>query len=392
MFCFNLDYLILNLEVTDKTDFQSIPENFEFKLKEYGTKNLSKLAEIRYNGEELGILTYAPYSGSVIEENFAQFQLSNKFLYESPIMLRNILNELFSELHLNFTGFNRIDLALDFNKNFLSSTPVESWLFDLPKLLFDENECRIDFIGRAKNIAIHTDTNRQVKGWSFGKRNSDRFIRFYNKSLELQQVQNKPHIHDFWDLCRFGEDHSNIWRFEIQLNRRFLTELNSLDYVFNRANLIELFQISLRNFFEPVAQIYNVKTGEKRKRITNCPPIPFIDFEKLKSFSRIDVDQQFERKKRNKTEIEVSTVLQNKILAKKMFFRYLESEQTNLMPLIFLREILDIKSSFDYWTFFWDKWRYWEVDFQTKFNSLIVLDQKLMINDFRFIEETQNNQ
>lgn len=387
MFGINLDYLIINVEFfgeKDQIELLRPSKDWDIDLLKGSTKNMAKIAKVWYKGKEFGILTYSPYSGSVINENFGQLQIENSFLYEHPIFLKSLLQEFFGLYCLKFSGFNRVDVALDFDANIMGGGVVESWLFQLPKFLLVEN-C-IEFTGKTKDFEVRSNSKGQNRGWNFGKRNGDRFIRFYNKSLELQSVKNKPHIHDYWDSCLFSSDHENVWRFEIQLNRRFLTEIKDLDVVFSRKSIINIFEVSLRGFFNPVCPVYSIKGRKKINRITDLKTIKFIDFDKLKNWWRAieKESEQFQKPKRKSQDIEENTVLQNKIMLKRMIFKYFRDDYTNVLPLCFAIQILELRSGYDYTEFFIKKRPLWVKEYSEKYNNNFIFDEKQLISDLAY--------
>jgi DNA relaxase NicK len=63
--------------------------------------------------------------------------------------------------------------------------------------------------GKEKDFNAYNTSKRGLKGWTLGSKTGDRFLRFYNKSKEIENNP-KPWI-------------SNYWKFQIILLNYLLT-------------------------------------------------------------------------------------------------------------------------------------------------------------------------
>jgi hypothetical protein len=377
MFGLNLDYLIINY----RCEFQDIKNldtlsnsDFILLLQKHSTKNFSKVGVVKYKGRVLGILTFDPYAGSVLKDSFCQFQVDNRFLYEPMDYLRAVLTEFMGIFNLVFEGFNRIDLAIDVqNGKNTEGGPVANWLYNLQA---EVDKDRIIFSGREKAITYYTSTKKKFSGFSFGLRSSDRFIRFYNKTQELQERENKPHIRDFWENhCGIMDNCGDVFRFEVQLNRRFLTSIDEFSKIFNRKFQYSIMKISLMGYFDP-------RSNNGVSRVSNMPKLDPIQWGQIEGWvcgMTKKKQEFFEKAARIKQDNETNNLLRNKIMLKRMFFRYLNDKQENNLPVYFINEILKTKNDFDFRGFLYRKIKIWVAEFHEKYESELIFNEKMFL-------------
>ena len=255
----NIDYLIVNLVGTlannERNDldnrFEGLHnENLEIKkLNDYGTKVFRGAYTVLWFGEEIGNLFTSPRS-EVLPAGFCQFQFRNHLFYVFDLsQLKTFMYELTEITGLRFSGINRLDIAVDTSDShgFFASVidGIRSKMFRIA--------------GRTKNFSLHYETHEGhsiLNGYSVGKRTSSRYLRVYNKSLEMRQKP-KGYIRENW--VQNGIDPWDVWRFEYQLNNRFFKDLIEYGYgteqdftwsIFDRANLVKLLSMAQKNHFD----------------------------------------------------------------------------------------------------------------------------------------------
>jgi hypothetical protein len=290
--------------------------------------------------------------------------------------------EFFEQFEIEFEGFNRIDIALDYEDR-IESCFDQCPVSDFPRRLQDKLiGGEVIFAGKSKSINFKTSTKNVLSGWDYGQRSSDRFIRFYDKTRQLAEQQNKPHIIEYWkNVCGINTD-KQVWRFEIQLNRRFIAKIIAFDEIFNRKYLVDLFRIAIKNYFDP-------RENAGFSRITDNPPIFVFNWNLIYSWEYVKDKEcvEFKRNVRHKDEIHENTVLRNKILLKKMMFRYFNSSQESLLPLAFATEIFSLKYGFDYFGFFDQKRAIWLSQYRAEYDNDFIFDEKKFKNDVSFCME-----
>ncbi len=182
---------------------------YTWKLQGYQTKQFRKVYIISYRGEEFGTAVHEPTS-SIIPAWAMIVKLSNRQLYGQN--LRGLISSFLEFNGLVFKGVTRIDIALDFNK-FKGSLDPHDLIKKFLKSDFLKN-------GRGKFSVIGEQKfENSYQYLRFGSKTSEVNVYLYNKSIELQQVQDKPYIRKLWALAGIDEM-KTVWRLEISLKSK----------------------------------------------------------------------------------------------------------------------------------------------------------------------------
>ena len=362
-------------------------DNFSIRTLEHGTKIFKHIAEIYYENSVLGLVSFIPYDGSVLDSGFCQIQIKNEWLYEPSNHLREVLRVFLMEFQIDFTGWNRLDICIDspLDENYgVFTSPTETGnksLLDLSYLLTNEV---VQITGKEKNFTSYTTTKNKITGWLLGKRTGSRLLRFYNKSEEMRSKVNKPWIGTFWSgRCGFTDlTNKDIYRLEMQFNREYLTEIVGFEDVFNHNYLLQMMITGMYRFFD-------LRTNTGKSRVTNEKEVMLINWYKVEYFithSAIDESEGFNAPIR-KHSTYYNSVLQNKILLKKMFFRYCFEYQESLASLTIMNEIMKITECFDYNHFVHSKIEFWAKEIDKLPFETGIFDVKQFRNDLQLIRD-----
>ncbi|MGX1930210.1 replication initiation factor domain-containing protein [Flagellimonas sp. 2504JD4-2] len=262
-YAINLDYLILNLSGSPLTESF---DGLKIDVADYGTKVFAHRATLTYLDESFGTMVFKPRS-SVIDENLVQLQLENHLFYtDTPEKLRDKVKTVIDILGLEFSGVNRLDIALDFSEK----------QHDIPNLLRGIFNGEFLISGREKDVNVYTKTTKgkiEFTGVQIGKRSSSRFCRIYNKSREMQTGSLKAYINTLWETLGFK---GNVWRYEYQLSNKYLTEIEgvSLDNLFSKNFIYNLLERAKSNHFE-------IKHNTGKSEVNKEETYQFIDFGKV---------------------------------------------------------------------------------------------------------------
>ena len=179
------------------------------ELRPNGTKHFQYCYEVYLHGERFGLVNTVPRS-SVLNDSLSIIKVDNHILYQRGWVARLefIMNELGVVLH----NVTRLDIAIDGG----------DFLKDYTNLISG----KYTKVGRATMQTQHTH-NGSVQGFYIGTRSSEKYIRGYNKTLELKKSCNKGYISDFWaDNGLVGD---NIERLEITLKRKAMQRIVDFD-------------------------------------------------------------------------------------------------------------------------------------------------------------------
>lgn len=198
-------------------------KNLDYNLVRQATFNIidtkknsrffTKIETVYYQDNEFATILHTPPPKSILNPNLIQIKLNNKYLYDRENI--DILKKFISKFNLTFKDFSRIDIAID-HIQFDTGLRPEQFI-----KLYSDN--KITKIG-AKSFKITGYNNHQehTTGISFGKRSSDVFIQYYNKSIEIRDISNKTYIQKCWNS--YGLDTTqDVYRLEFALKNQALS-------------------------------------------------------------------------------------------------------------------------------------------------------------------------
>lgn len=369
----NIDYLILNLKLNNPDqDWDSLRnERFSFLFLRYGTKNFQKIGEIYYNGSHFATLTFCPHDNSIMKKDFSQLQLVNKFLYQPKRWLERTVIEMLSFFDMEVTGVNRLDLAMDglIGEVFYNDLPYLH-----PMVTYTEKYL---ICGKEKDFNLYSTTKGCVKGWTLGSRSGDRFLRFYNKSKEIEQNP-KPWIHSYWkyNIEFTSEEMKRVWRLEYQLNRRFLRSIDSENWtsIFNQSFINVTFVSANHGFMD-------IRMNTHVSRPTNNPKINMVDIDFI--LQKTTKDEVFQMNHRPESIYEGKKIRELKMTMKKLFWIYWRGMQESSLSLVFVNKIMDCNRVFFEDMFFNKKILLWVAEFQEKEKLTYDFDYEIMNRDIK---------
>lgn len=350
----NLDYLILNVTLSNpKLDFDAHRnKDFSLFLLKYGTRNFQSIGEIYFRGNHFATITFNPYDQSIIKPDFAQVQLVNKFLYEPKNWLKNTVLDMMFFLGATVTGVNRLDIALD-------GLVGEIFDMDLPFLHgLVTFETKYLICGKEKDFNGYNTSKRGLKGWTLGSKTGDRFLRFYNKSKEIENNP-KPWISSYWNFqVEFNnEEQKRVWRMEYQLNRRFLRTLDKDNWIciFDYWFLHQMFKTANTGFLD-------TRINQGKSRDTDNKKVNLVDIGILERLN--EYDKLFNRFSRPESLYEGKKTRHLKITMKKFAWVYWRSMQESNLSLVFVNKIMDCNRVFFEDLFFDKKIKLWVQEFE----------------------------
>lgn len=242
-----------------------------------------------YLGELFGVLTFSPRS-AVIPVEVIQFKIDNQHFYkQSRHRLNFAISTLLSEFELTFNNFTRLDIYVDFYK-FNSQLSFEDFIH---RYSVGQIETK-GKITKWNPFYQRVDGSMKLTGFSMGSRSSDKFIRCYNKSLEIIN-SHKTYVKEYWE--RNGMNLPNdVYRFELQLTSKWFREvqpfklskdesgnvftekiLTNLLSISSKDSLLNLLQLGLKNYFDFFIQ------DERKVRNDDKIPFQIFDWEQLRN-------------------------------------------------------------------------------------------------------------
>lgn len=338
-FLINIDYLILNLSSPALCNSNALitlkNDCFELVLQPFGTKTFKNRYEVFHHNEKIGTLLTTPHS-SVLKKDLCQFQFENHLFYTMNLRnLEKLFNAFIDFSDMKFESINRLDIALDLEN-------PDGFYQEVLKRI-QNNQLLIS--GKDKKISPYYVTEKGfpvLTGFTIGSRSASRFLRVYNKSLEITKKP-KEYILNTWE--NVGFDLSKVWRFEYQLNNtffRFLTRSMQLNTekvqevtealtwgVFNYQTLFQLLRLATKNHFD-------IKYNTGKSQTNKEHDFLLINWDYLKT--KIGTITTVIKKVRKLAQ---PSLLAVKRMIKAQFREYYNSRQSSLSYILSLNTLFD---------------------------------------------------
>lgn len=278
--CINIDWLEVHciepLQPRDAEYYRSL--GFDVIERDYGTRVYEQMFTICLSdGQPFVEVRRQPHRTNninkyqVLEEGSCHLRLHNRACYFNNA--GQLLQEFLQTHSYTFKRIARIDLALDFEVFDSGDLPAKFVTRYLHEHYAKVNQC---------TIAVHGTDLWDGQKWnsiSWGSKKSPVFTRFYNKTLELQQVKDKPYIRQAWASCGLVDDFiqltkkndrgefykPEIWRLEFAItsavknwvcfdvdtngDKTHHSVRNDLSRYLSRDNLLEMFSSLVSRYF-----------------------------------------------------------------------------------------------------------------------------------------------
>ena len=259
-------------------------ERYGLELLPSGGKNFRSGCKVWYGKEELGKLFW----DGIFKElkGVTKFELNNRQLYDTwnDIHLKDVVKRLAAGIGAKIDGVFRVDIAIDSAAfgSFADQVVKDRSLIPVRPCSLKGHNGYIDLFSGA------------VNGFTYGSRNSGRYIRCYNKSREIREKStHKSYILDYWKANQL-EHNGDIFRIETELRSQFIKSIPNFQWtdLFDKSKLLEVVESAHNKFFEwiprrPEHDHYyqaDEKTKEAiMKQNQRTERIPIINFEQVKT-------------------------------------------------------------------------------------------------------------
>lgn len=238
--------------------------SFVFEAREYGTKIFTYLVDVVCEGQKFGTITFKPRSHNNAHD-LVQFRFDNAVFYTISFFdLKQRLKRLMNWLNLEFIGVSRMDLCIDYTDDAnLTEKTINAVLLG-----------KLRVSGRKKDFKPFSHTENgvmKITGLQVGNRKNMRFMRIYDKRLEMQEKGTKEYILDSW---RANGLRGQIYRYEISMSSKFFRNIKdvTLENIFDKDWLLSLMELAKKNFFD-------LKFNTGKSEINKEKSIDFMSFQ-----------------------------------------------------------------------------------------------------------------
>lgn len=278
--CVNIDWLECYC-LEDAIGYPHDAEHFrglgwEVKEREYGTPMYEQMFTlIDHFAEPFVEIRRKPKSVDTAKGIFSPYachvRLVNRACYANNAA--QLMSDFLEQNGFAFQRISRIDICLDFERFDYGDKPQDFLRRFMAGRYAKINQANINAHG------LDQWDGRQWNSIRWGSPNSMVTTRFYNKTMELKQVHDKPYIRQAWQLCNLVDDWSTlekkrkdgtvykpeIWRVEFAVKsgtrkwfvvedysgdrKRIISKHNTLDVYNTREQIFDVFLSLAYHYF-----------------------------------------------------------------------------------------------------------------------------------------------
>lgn len=244
-------------------------KHFSVEQEDRETPLFRSFFEVKRNGLVWAQIRQNPKSG-VMKKGLTIIKLSNRVLYHEKYV--PFLMHMIQALGLYYKGLTRLDIAYDCNEFYCGRKPSR-FVHQFVTKRVDEKGGM--YVPRMKEFDFHLKkdihTNGMINYLAIGAKGSKKRGYIYDKTLELQEVKDKPWIREMWERNGLISDKkTHVWRSEISIKAQG-TDLLNLDtgqlfalhpnYLSTYENIKKIFHFYAAKVFD-----FRYNNGEKNRR------------------------------------------------------------------------------------------------------------------------------
>lgn len=224
---------------------------------------------VKRNGLEWAQIRQNPKSG-VMKKGLTIIKLSNRVLYHEEYV--PFLMCVIQALGLYYKGLTRLDIAYDCNTFYCGRKPSRFVHQFVTKRV---DEAGGMYVPKMKEYDFHLKkdihTNGMINYLAIGAKGSKKRGYIYDKTLELQEVKDKPWIRDMWERNGLvSNEKTHVWRAEISIKAQGSDLLNletgqlfplHPNYLATYENIKKIFHYYAAKVFD-----FRINYGQKNRR------------------------------------------------------------------------------------------------------------------------------
>lgn len=225
------------LTIGGRADIQT-NEIFVIVQQDKGTSQFANWSKVYVGGEYFADLLRFPQSKIIPKDSF-NLRVSNEFLYNPK--LEYYLRKLLTDYVLEHSHIVRIDVALDADTDFLGFNR-ESYVSMTSSNIWRR-------VGRSKETIYARQGDAYIVDTvTIGQRSGGVTLCWYNKSLELEQVKDKPYLRALWLKAGFHVE--RVSRIEVSVNFNAIQVTDTDTAEIRRMKAVEAFdELKLRSIW-----------------------------------------------------------------------------------------------------------------------------------------------
>lgn len=224
----SFDWLQINTKQTTPLNTLKL-KKIRLEKQNYQTRHFKEIY-LGFKGEdEIFSIACSPLS-SALNSQLTLLKINNKFLYGRNI--ENLVIELLKLLKLEFIGFTRVDLCIDFNYFQNGLHPQDFIKRFVAEKYIKKGKTKFQTVGNSDNGLTYDYLK-------FGSNTSTIRVYLYNKSKEMNDVKLKPYIQENQRLQGLNLN-ADVWRLEFSISSNNLIFKNNIAENFFKFNSLDL--------------------------------------------------------------------------------------------------------------------------------------------------------
>ena len=244
-------------------------KHFSVEQEDRETPLFKSFFEVKRNGLVWAQIRQNPKSG-VMKKGLTIIKLSNRVLYHEKYV--PFLMHMIQVLGLYYKGLTRLDIAYDCNEFYCGRKPSR-FVHQFVTKRVDEKGGM--YVPKMKEYDFHLKkdihTNGMINYLAIGAKSSKKRGYIYDKTLELEEVKDKPWIREMWEKNGLISDKkTHVWRSEISIKAQGSDLLNletgqlfalHPNYLATYENIKKIFHFYAAKVFD-----FRYNNGEKNRR------------------------------------------------------------------------------------------------------------------------------
>lgn len=244
-------------------------KHFSVEQEDRETPLFKSFFEVKRNGLVWAQIRQNPKSG-VMKKGLTIIKLSNRVLYHEKYV--PFLMHMIQVLGLYYKGLTRLDIAYDCNEFYCGRKPSR-FVHQFVTKRVDEKGGM--YVPKMKEYDFHLKkdihTNGMINYLAIGAKGSKKRGYIYDKTLELEEVKDKPWVREMWEKNGLISDKkTHVWRSEISIKAQGSDLLNletgqlfalHPNYLATYENIKKIFHFYAAKVFD-----FRYNSGEKNRR------------------------------------------------------------------------------------------------------------------------------
>lgn len=270
-YCISVDWLQVCCygNLLEEGEYKAIGKSYSIVMTDIHTALFCRVLNVEYNGMTVATIEQEPRS-SALKKGLTLIKLANRVLWSTGYIA--MLYELMKIFNLTYKGITRLDICYDCNHFYDGRNPGR---FITDFLLKPVTEVGGTYRRGSSKFTVQGGrsacSNTKVTGIKFGSTANGVVPYIYDKTLELQEVKDKPWIREVWQMNGLvSNEKTHVWRAEISIKSKGNDILNmgtgqlfkiSPNYLEHYENIVKLFHYYAAKVFD-----FRVNTGQACKK------------------------------------------------------------------------------------------------------------------------------